>query len=210
MLKHFETQSNKQTNKPLSLSYRWHRRSGITQVSYLHSSPLFQIRIHHTFKVFKAVVHHIVKPRGGGFPSGWTEGKYLLGAFCHFVLGRCVPLPLSTTIRHVASPTWPWGLVRHECLDCWCRRYKALAARWPTKKDRGSLWLCGENQQYGCCRHRGWSIGGRSRLWLEVGGHSRPWLEVGRRSRPWPSGGGRRRGLNGPVHRRHRLWLFNK
>ncbi len=35
MLKHFETQSNKQTNKPLSLSYRWHRRSGITQVSYL-------------------------------------------------------------------------------------------------------------------------------------------------------------------------------
>ncbi len=25
--------------------------------------------------MFKAVVHHIVKPRGGGFPSGWTEGN---------------------------------------------------------------------------------------------------------------------------------------
>ena len=125
--------TNTQTNKPLSLSYRWHRRSGITQVSYLHSS-LFQLHIHHTFKVFKAAVHHIVKPRGGG----WTLGIHLLCASSHFVLGRCVPLPLSTTIRDMASPTWPRG---HECLDCWCRRYKALAKRWPTKQDRGSLRL---------------------------------------------------------------------
>ena len=208
MLQQVQTHKQTNTNKPLSLSYRWHRRSGITEISYLHT--LFQLHIHHTFKVFKAVVHHIVKPRGGGFPSGWTVGKYLLGASSHFVLGRCVPLPLSTTIRHMASPTWPRGLVRHECLDCWCRRYKALAARWPTKQDGGSLWLCGENQQYGCCRHRGWSIGGRSRLWLEVGGRSRPWQNEGGLSRLWPSEGGRRRGLNGPVHRRHRLWLFNK
>lgn len=95
----------------------------------------------------------VASHRCGGFPSVWTVGKYLLGAFSHFVLGRCVPLPLSTTISHVASPTWPQGLIRHECLDCWSWRYKAPGCTMAHETRRGNLRLCGENQQYGCCRY---------------------------------------------------------
>ncbi len=178
---------------------KWHHTGKLFTVIY--TVLLFSKSASTTLlKCFKAVVHHIVKPRGGGFPSGWTEGNifWVLSATLSLegvYLFRCPP-QLGTW----QAPHGREDLFGMNALTVGAGGTKLWLHDGPRKKDRGSLWLCGENQQYGCCLHRGWSIGGRSR----------PWLEVGRRSRPWPSGGGRRRGLNGPVHRRHRLWLFNK